>query len=403
MEDVGAGLVDTVVVYKVDRLSRSLLDFARVMEVFNDKGVAFVSVTQNFSTADAIGRLTLNMLMSFAEFEREMIAERTRDKISAARRKGKWTGGMVPMGYVVVDHRLTVHKEEAEVVRALFANYLEGRSAVNLAQGLNDKGVPLKTQVVPRERPWTKDLVLRILRNRIYLGVVHSQGEHYPGEHAALIDPVTFEQVQALLAPKNRAQHWSSRNPSYLVRGTLKCGACGSVMTTASTHRNGRVYRYYRCVTRGKQGNRACITRQLPAEAIEVFVVEQLRAAIRQERISTAIAAKTQGHLEAIRDRLQAEQRRILEGDSSDAKAMNRLLEVDRSLARLESHLQEAVWLAQTLMNFDSLWDAFTPRNRQRLVRALVEEVIVDERAGEVTVKLANLEQRMEAYVGIAG
>ena len=226
MDDVEAGLIDAVVVYKVDRLSRSLLDFARVMEVFNARGVAFVSVTQNFSTADAIGRLTLNMLMSFAEFEREMIAERTRDKISAARRKGKWTGGVVPLGYTLVDRGLVLCEAEAQIVRALFAGYLEGQSAVTLAQGLNDLGIPLKTQRVARLRPWTKDLVLRILRNRIYLGVVHSRGELYAGEHSALMDPITFERVQARLVPRARTQRGVTRNPSYLVRGTLKCGAC---------------------------------------------------------------------------------------------------------------------------------------------------------------------------------
>ena len=268
MADVQVGLIDAVVVYKVDRLSRSLLDFARVMEVFNSKGVAFVSVTQNFSTADAIGRLTLNMLMSFAEFEREMIAERTRDKISAARRKGKWTGGIIPLGYDLVDHKLVIREEEARTVRELFRGYLDGSSALNLAQDLNDRGIPLKSMRVSRARPWTKDLVLRILRSRIYLGMVHSRGEHYPGEHSAMLDPILFEQVQDRLAPKSRVKRGLSRNHSYLVRGTLKCGACGAVMTTCSTHRNGMEYRYYRCGTRSKQGSRACITRQLPAEAI---------------------------------------------------------------------------------------------------------------------------------------
>ena len=193
MAVVEVGLIDAVVVYKVDRLSRSHLDFARVMEVFNAKGVAFVSVTQNFSTADAIVRLTLNMLMSFAEFEREMIGERTRDKISAARRKGKCTGGIVPLGYDMVDHRLVANERETETVREIFRGYLEGRSTVNLDQDLDDRRASLKHMRVSRERPWAQDRVLRILRNRIHLGVVHSRGEHYPGEHPVLLDPVTFE------------------------------------------------------------------------------------------------------------------------------------------------------------------------------------------------------------------
>ena len=403
MADVAVGLIDAVVVYKVDRLSRSLLDFARVMEVFNSKGVAFVSVTQNFSTADAIGRLTLNMLMSFAEFEREMIGERTRDKISAARRKGKWTGGIVPLGYGVVDHRLVANDGETETVKAIFQGYLEGRSAVDMAQLLNDQGVPLKNQRVPRSRPWTKDLVLRILKNRIYLGVVHSRGEHYPGEHLALIDRITFERVQGRLAPTAQKQHSLSRNHSYLVRGILKCGACGAVMTTCSTHTNGKEYRYYRCMTRAKQGSRACNTRQFPAEAIEGFVVEQVKEAIQQGRISTQAAAERLGQLEAAQKLWQGRRRRILAASSEEAPiAMPTLFELDRVLAQGESQLQEAAWLVQTLAEFDVLWDVFTPRNRQRLVRALVEEVVVDERAGEVMVRLVDLSHKVGADAGIA-
>ena len=232
MEDIADGLVDAVVVYKVDRLSRSLLDFAKVMEAFNARGIAFISVTQNFSTADAIGRLTLNMLMSFAEFEREMIAERTRDKISAARRKGKWTGGYIPMGYDIVDHRLVVNEAEAAVVRGLFASYLEGRSALKLVESLNAQGIPLKNPRAPRSQPWTRDLVVRILRNRIYLGLMHSKGQHYPGEQVALVDPLTFEKVQDLLGSRTLTHHLDSRNPIYLLRGVLRCSHCGSVLTT---------------------------------------------------------------------------------------------------------------------------------------------------------------------------
>ncbi len=403
MADVEAGLIDAVVVYKVDRLSRSLLDFARVMEVFNSKGVAFVSVTQNFSTADAIGRLTLNMLMSFAEFEREMIGERTRDKISAARRKGKWTGGIVPLGYDVVDHRLVVNDGETETVKAIFQGYLEGRSAADLALWLNDQGIPLKAQHVPRSRPWTKDLVLRILRNRIYLGVVHSRGEHYPGEHLALIDLTTFERVQVRLAPKARKQHSLSRNHSYLVRGILTCGACGSVMTTCSTHTNGREYRYYRCLTQVKQGSRGCSTRQLPAEAIEGFVVEQVQEAIQQGRISAQAATERLGQLEVAQNRWQERRKRILAANAADgSEVMQSLFELDRVLAQGESQLQEAAWLVQTLAEFDALWEVFTPRNRQRLVQALVDEVVVDERVGEVMVRLVDLNQRMGDDAGIA-
>jgi site-specific DNA recombinase len=271
------------------------------MDRFHRTGVAFDSVTQNFSTADAMGRLTLNMLMSFAEFEREMIAERTRDKIGAARRKGKWTGGVVPLGYDVVDRRLVVNQEEARRVREIFQRYLEMNSAVTVAQWLNDEGVPLKGQRRARPRPWAKKLVLRLLRDRLYIGLIHNRGEFFPGEHAAIVDQELFDQVQARLNPKVRTSHPVCRNPTYLVRGTLRCGACGSVMTTASSTLKGKVYRYYRCVTRGKQGSTVCTTRQLPAEAIELFVVEQLREALHQGLLSPEKAQYRLAEVEASR------------------------------------------------------------------------------------------------------
>jgi len=241
--------VDVVVVYKVDRLSRSLPDFAQVMERFNAHSVGFVSVTQHFSTTDPVGRLTLNMLMSFAEFEREMITERIRDKIRATRCRGGWTGGHAPLGYRSEKSHLLLHEEEVPWVKQVFQWYLEGVSALVIGQRLNAAHVPLKTAQKVRPNPWTKDLVLRILRNRLYIGELSCQGEFVVAEHPKLIDGETFDRVQRMLAPKDRRQRHACRNPVYLVRGTLKCGICGASMTSASTFRRGRLHRYYRCST----------------------------------------------------------------------------------------------------------------------------------------------------------
>lgn len=342
LERIGQGAVDVVVVYKVDRLSRSLLDFAQVMATFNRQEVAFVSITQNFSTADPVGRLTLNMLMSFAEFEREMITERIRDKVQAARRKGRWTGGHAPLGYISQKGRLEVLDTESPWVLKVFGWYLEGLSAVSISERLNDAGVPLKTSRKSRSRPWTKDLVLRVLRNRIYLGDLHCQGEFVIGEHAALIDRATFEQVQTRLAPKDRRTQPISRNPGYLVRGTLVCGACGYPMTSASTNRNGRVHRYYRCTTRDKGGLKACATRQFPADAIEGFVVERLKAMLNQPSLS--------------------------------------------------DHMRALVGVEITGQGFDDCWEQLNLSNRQRLVRLLVEEVRLDESKGTLSMRLRDTE-----------
>ncbi len=333
--------VDVVVVYKVDRLSRSLPDFAQVMEHFNKQGVGFVSVTQHFSTTDPVGRLTLNMLMSFAEFEREMIAERIRDKIRAARRKGRWTGGNAPLGYRSEKARLLVHEEEAPWVRQIFDWYLEGVSALAISARLNAAALPLKTMQRPRAHPWTKDLVLRILRNRLYLGELSCQGEFVEAEHPALIEPGVFDRVQRMLEPKVRRDRQASRNPIYLVRGTLRCGLCGCPMTSASTFRDGRLHRYYRCRTRDKQGKAVCPTVQMPADAIEGFVMERLKGFL--------------------------------------AKA--------EALPALKAHFQAFV-PGGSHPDLAALWETLTLANRQRLVRLLVKEVVVDQRVGKLSVQL---------------
>lgn len=341
---IGRRKVDVVVVYKVDRLSRSLPDFAQVMQHFNRHDIGFVSVTQHFSTTDPVGRLTLNMLMSFAEFEREMITERIRDKIRATRRMGRWTGGNAPLGYRSEKARLLVHEEEVPWLKQVFAWYLEGVSALVISQRLNAAQVPLKTIQRPRPNPWTKDLVLRILRNRLYLGELSCQGEFVVAEHAALIEPEVFETVQRMLEPKVRRDRHECRNPTYLIRGTLKCGICGCQMTSASTFRNGQLYRYYRCRTRDKQGKGVCPTVQMPAEAIEAFVVERVQGVLADPQHAAALAGP----------------------------------------------LRE-LGLQAPGGNFGLLWEALTMPYRQNLIRLLVEEATVDQLRGQLRVRLRDL------------
>lgn len=342
--------VDVVVVYKVDRLSRSLVDFTQVMEHFSKHGVGFVSVTQHFSTTDPVGRLTLNMLMSFAEFEREMITERIRDKVRAARRKGRWTGGVAPLGYRSENSRLLVQEEEVAWVARIFHWYLEGDSALTIADKLNEAKVPLKSSPKPRSNPWGKDLVLRVLRNRLYLGELSCQGEFVVAEHPALIDRKSFDEVQRRLDPKVMRDLRAIRNPAYLVRGTLVCGLCGARMTSASTFRRGRLYRYYRCSTRDKEGRKGCPTVQLPAEAIEMFVVEGIQA---------------------------------LFADPEQAK-------------NLRSHI-ETLGLRTPKDGLTALWGTLTLSNRQRLIQLLVEQVSVNEFEGKVSLRFRNLTEMEES------
>ncbi|MFZ5442019.1 MAG: recombinase family protein [Myxococcota bacterium] len=224
LADIEAGKVDVVVVYKVDRLSRSLLDFAKVMERFSKSGASFVSVTQNFSTADAMGRLTLNMLMSFAEFERSMISERTRDKIAASRRRGQWTGGPVPFGYKVVEKKLVISDTEGPIVQEAFALFLKYRQAAIVARLLNERSLlPRGMTNNPAETGlrWNKDSVSRLLRNPLYAGQMMYGKELHPGQHPRLVDEATLQQVSVLLEGKHRERRYTGVNHDY---GTCQRG-----------------------------------------------------------------------------------------------------------------------------------------------------------------------------------
>jgi len=428
LADIDAGRIDVVVVYKVDRLSRSLLDFARVMERFNRAGVAFVSVTQNFSTADAMGRLTLNMLMSFAEFEREMIAERTRDKVAAARRRGKWTGGPVPLGYDVKEKKLVVNELEAVLVREVFALYLANRSTLAVARELNARKHTTKhhrtgSGRIQGGRRWKKGDVLRTLRNPVYAGLMGCGSEVHQGEHPAIVDRETFAKARELLEENRCMRKDHGRNAEYFLRGIIFC-QCGAAFTPGSTRRGEREYRYYRCVTRDKEGKEACPAAPLPAGAIEEYVVERVREAIGNGGFADEVAATAEARIDAKRAAL-AVARKELPGKiaalSADGRALvdgtrgvegraralldERLKEVGEQLARAEARLAEVQretaaldavevetgWVVRCLAEFTAIWDVLTPLNRGRLVRSIIERIEVDEPANRITVAFAPL------------
>src|SRR4051812_13254980 len=194
LADIEGKRVDVVVVYKIDRLSRALMDFAKLVEVFDRNNVTFVSVTQSFNTTTSMGRLTLNILLSFAQFEREVIGERIRDKFAASRKKGMWMGGFVPLGYDVKDRKLVVNQIEAATVRRIFERFVKLGSVTQLVREMRDKGVTTKGG-----KPIDKGYVYRILNNRVYLGEAVHKGSAYPGEHQAIIDPTLWDRVHAIL------------------------------------------------------------------------------------------------------------------------------------------------------------------------------------------------------------
>jgi site-specific DNA recombinase len=283
LRDIAAGRVDCVVVHKVDRLSRSLLDFAKMMETFEQHAVAFVSVTQEFNTATSMGRLVLHILLSFAQFEREIISERTRDKIAAARRKGKWAGGMPLLGYDVEPRgsKLVVNKAEAQRVHAIFTLFLQHESLMPVVGELERRGWRNKRWRTRKGslrggKPFTRNTLHQLLTNVTYRGQIRYKQETHPGEHAAIVDPSTWEKVQTLLQG-NRPRHGTRLGNAALLRGRLRCASCGCAMIGSHTTKGSRRYRYYVCSQAQKRGWKTCPAPSVPAGEVERLVIEQIQ------------------------------------------------------------------------------------------------------------------------------
>lgn len=337
--DIEEGLVDVVVVYKIDRLSRSLTDFSKLVEVFDRNGVTFVSVTQSFNTTTSMGRLTLNILLSFAQFEREVTAERIRDKFRASRMKGMWMGGNPPLGYEVKDRKLIVRDEDAAHVRWIFCRFLEIGSCTELAREVESRGIRTS-----RGNRIDKKAIYRVLSNRVYLGEAVHKGESYPGEHRALIEQDLWDKVQAILteSPRIRAARTRAQTPA-LLKGLI-FGPDGAAFSPSHTRKGGRLYRYYVSQTVLKHGAGACPVGRVPAGDIEAAVINQLRAVFRQPEIIA-------GTWKSAREQTSA-----WRGDIGDIS---------------ETDVRHA------LSQLDPLWDELFPAEQARIATLLVERVDV--------------------------
>jgi DNA invertase Pin-like site-specific DNA recombinase len=283
LADIEAGQVDVVVVYKVDRLTRALSDFAKLVEVFDRRGVSFVSITQQFNTTTSMGRLTLNVLLSFAQFEREVIGERVRDKIAASKKKGMWMGGMPPLGYDVKDRKLVVNRDEAGTVVDIYRRYLAFKSVRDLHDELAGVGIRSKRRVRPDGTTYGGQKIARgalylMLQNRIYRGEITHKGKSYPGEHPAIIDQPLWDEVQAVLAQNRveRATGARAKHPSLL--GGFVFDATGERLTPTYAIKKGTRYQYYvsSSLVREAKGNRAGGWR-IPAGDLEGLLINRLR------------------------------------------------------------------------------------------------------------------------------
>jgi site-specific DNA recombinase len=282
LEDVQSGKVDVIIVYKVDRLTRSLADFAKLVELFDKHNVSFVSVTQQFNTTTSMGRLTLNVLLSFAQFEREVTSERIRDKIAASKRKGLWVGGMAPLGYDTKDRKITVNEAETDTVRTIFRSYLKLGSLNLLMADLRKQGIvskirTLKTGDTVGGIPFTRGGLAHLLRNRFYVGEVPFKGEILRGEQTAIVDQGLFDAVQAKLSEQINGHKAARMKSEALLAGRIFDDR-GNRMTPSHARKRGIKYRYYLSPTLLQgQAERSGSVRRIPATEIEALVIRSVR------------------------------------------------------------------------------------------------------------------------------
>jgi len=422
--DIEAGKVDVLAAYKIDRVSRSLTDFTQFMATLERHGVGFVSTTQSFDTRTSMGRLTLNILASFSQFEREVISERTKDKIAATRRKGIFTGGRPVLGFDIRDKTLIVSKAEADTVRTIFATYLEHGGLVAAVADLERRGIRNKSWVNKagksvRGAAFDKCTLRALLTNVLYTGHIRCGDEVVPGRHEAIIDVATFEAVARALRDRRRPYRAQLGKWNALLTGLLRCARCGAAMTHASNVRGDRVHRYYVCTTVLKQGAAKCPSSRAPAAELEDVVVSRIKAIGTDPSVLLATLAATRQALRAQEPELVAEARRVasdrsllsgqrrnlldaLQGGSVSANAIaGRLAEVDEQLSHLQARRDEVTTqlaaianetvdetaIRQALAQFTVVWDALIPRERARVLRVLIEEVRFDGQAGEVAIR----------------
>ena len=346
LADIEAGRLDVVVVYKIDRLSRSLMDFARLVEVFDRKQVTFVSVTQAFNTTTSMGRLTLNVLLSFAQFEREVIGERIRDKFAASRRKGMWMGGWAPLGYDIRDRKLVVNETEAKLVHSIFARFSRGTPPQILIEQLVKEGSLNK-----QGKPIEKGYLYRVLNNRLYLGEAVHKGTSYPGEHEPIIETSLWDKVHALIkgSPHTKRTRPLGRTPA-LLKGLL-FAPNGVAMTPSHTRKGGRLYRYYASTDCLKRAGSVSPIRRIPAADIEAVVIAQVKAMLQSPEIVVATWRAARQSIKGLTER-----------DVRDE-----------------------------LFRFEELWTELFPAEQARIVQLLVERVDLSEAGADIRLRVDGL------------
>lgn len=414
LQAVERGEVDCIVVYKVDRLSRSLIDFARIMEVLERHNCSFVSVTQQFNTSHSMGRLTLNILLSFAQFEREIIAERTRDKIVAARKKGKWTGGYPILGYnIAKDKRILVNREEARMVREIYDLYLQHHSTLPIVKELQKRGWRTKTWESKTGKrmggqPFTKQRVYAILTNPLYMGKVRVGDMLFDGEHEAIIDEATFERVRDIMEHNCNNGGVQVRNRhGALLKGLLFDAQSGYALSHTFSKKGNKLYRYYVNLQANKEGKPAP---SLPAAEIEAFVVGRVEAIGSDAKLQQSVFDESVRDYDERSQKLESERKRVfgeierITNEIHDAASQDdavRLAQLREKSSAAEERLNHLIAerkrldalrmtegeVREAMASFSPCWEQMVTRERTRLLELLIEKVLVDSENGKIAIK----------------
>jgi len=417
MSDIEAGKIDMVVIYKLDRLSRSLIDFADLQTFFDRHSVSFCAVTQEINTSTSSGRMMLNILISFAQYEREIIAERIRDKIAASKKHGKFCGGVPMLGYKPDPDtkKLQIVPEEAKTVKAIYEKYMLFRSLRCVVSELNRLGSHTKEWTSARgrahkARPWDTGSVYRILSSPIYAGYVSHYDEHYEGEHKAIIDRAVWKSVQEMMRGNrgntNGKKRTSLGNP---FSGLIKCGCCGAVMTSTYSCRHGRKYFYYFCQRRSRNPEHVCGMKRIPAGDIEQAVMKQLAGLFRTPSILRATLDAVREREDALRESLSHDReildaklgelkKAALEGNADLAglkETGSRLAEVKRQLDVLvRSSTEEEIIAA--LGDASGLWEFLIPAARYELLQLVIGSIVVSPDKIKLVLRVEGLKQLAE-------
>lgn len=385
LQDVDAGIVNMIVVYKIDRLTRSLTDFAKLVEVLDRNQCSFVSVTQNFNTYDSMGRLMLNVLLSFAQFEREVITERIRDKVAASKKKGMWMGGYIPLGYDIANKRLIINHSEAKIVRLAFEQYLIFRSEVAVADWLNKNGYKAKDK-----GKFTHARISKLLKNVLYIGKVPHKNNTYDGLHEAIIDEELFNNVQKIKQTNRAGRLTPSRFKEHaLLKGFIECECCQTAMISTTSNKENKVYEYYTSIRAVKEGYDSCRVGTIPAGIMDNFVLDKIQNIIQSPKILAGLI----------------EQSRLQRPDIADTKIIAKLKDTANFIHHLSTIAQRQLIellikkirvnvdrikimytdLAISLMN-DTMRDELYPNNLDALPNEIIYRVCLHRKRGSIKI-----------------